>query len=403
MKPWSINFVNRESGPFHVATGKISDIPVIYQINNEIDPDDPDNYMHLLQKITIGTEGGHLALEDTHGPVIWYPRLHVPVSMYNDKGHLVNYPVHLNENVCDFLYDEPDSFIRTLREKWPDAIAEDLLKVASMIRGECNSLPSFQKELTVSTLWHDLTQKVGFADLVKGTGHEAVYSIDLVPEKDLIRFANSKNLDISDSGSVAEELIKEITVEDIMGYLKDIKIAVCYSILNLLQVDGQWYLMKEGWCDVAGEDINNNENIIEDAKANCKQLDDLRKKIQRIDLDTSKVIKGSRRKPNGKIVRYSIFYLSPVEYPFVVSKYDSLQRPRKIVHENGALEIEKIIISVPPKMIKKYMYLFKNDSRIEIRKGNSLAISNVLIKGISCDLNKNLMHGAKINLQEGGL
>ena len=64
MKPWSINFVNRESGPFHVATGKISDIPVIYQINNEIDPDDPDNYMHLLQKITIGTEGGHLALED---------------------------------------------------------------------------------------------------------------------------------------------------------------------------------------------------------------------------------------------------------------------------------------------------------------------------------------------------
>lgn len=239
MKPWSINFVNRESGPFHVATGKISDIPVIYQINNEIDPDDPDNYMHLLQKITIGTEGGHLALEDTHGPVIWYPRLHVPVSMYNDKGHLVNYPVHLNENVCDFLYDEPDSFIRTLREKWPDAIAEDLLKVASMIRGECNSLPSFQKELTVSTLWHDLTQKVGFADLVKGTGHEAVYSIDLVPEKDLIRFANSKNLDISDSGSVAEELIKEITVEDIRGYLKDIKIAVCYSILNLLQVDGQ--------------------------------------------------------------------------------------------------------------------------------------------------------------------
>ena len=165
----------------------------------------------------------------------------------------------------------------------------------------------------------------------------------------------------------------------------------------------KWYLMKEGWCDVAGEDINNNENIIEDAKANCKQLDDLRKKIQRIDLDTSKVIKWSRRKPNGKIVRYSIFYLSPVEYPFVVSKYDSLQRPRKIVHENGALEIEKIIISVPPKMIKKYMYLFKNDSRIEIRKGNSLAISNVLIKGISCDLNKNLMHGAKINLQEGGL
>ena len=160
----------------------------------------------------------------------------------------------------------------------------------------------------------------------------------------------------------------------------------------------KWYLMKEGWCDVAGEDINNNENMIEDEKLNCKELDDLRKKIRRIGLDTSKVIKGNRKKPNGKIVRYSIFYLSPVEYPFVVSKYDSLQRPSIIVHQNGALEIEKIIISVPQKMIKKYIQLFGNDSRIEIRKGNLFEISNVLIKGISCDLNKNLMHGAKINL-----
>lgn len=236
MKPWSLEWINRENGPFHVVMGKIQNVPITYQINNEIDPDDPDNYMHLLHKITIGTDGGHLVLSDTHGPVLWYPRLYVPVSMYNDRGLMSNYPVHLNENTYDYIgNDEHGSFISTLKNKWTNAITQNLLEAIEVIQGRKNPLVIFQKELLVSTMWHDLTQKVGFANLIKGNTHKTIYAIDLMEENYLKNNSYKLMLDPPIIEKCVKEVTKDVDATIIDKYLKEMKKAVCYSMINILQ------------------------------------------------------------------------------------------------------------------------------------------------------------------------
>lgn len=159
----------------------------------------------------------------------------------------------------------------------------------------------------------------------------------------------------------------------------------------------KWYQLQEGWCDIAGEDENNDEKYNECASINRKKLVEIQKKIQKLGISTSKVIDGSRKKECGNVVKYSLFYLRPTDFPFIVSKYNSNQRPEKIVHDNGAKEIIKIVVRVVPDLEKTYKKLFENDSRIEIVQGNSTEIADVAISGISKKLDPKLLHGAKIS------
>ncbi|MDW3399103.1 thiazolinyl imide reductase, partial [Escherichia coli] len=62
--------------PYTSLHGDIGGVPCTLRVQNQIHPADADNHALLLHRLTLGFDTGILALADTHGPVIWSPRLH---------------------------------------------------------------------------------------------------------------------------------------------------------------------------------------------------------------------------------------------------------------------------------------------------------------------------------------
>lgn len=62
---WKIKSITKELGPFDILMGEIGKTPIFIEYHNQVDPRDPDNYMHLLHSFTLFYSTGKLVLEDT--------------------------------------------------------------------------------------------------------------------------------------------------------------------------------------------------------------------------------------------------------------------------------------------------------------------------------------------------
>ncbi|GAC43841.1 bifunctional Gfo/Idh/MocA family oxidoreductase/class I SAM-dependent methyltransferase [Paenibacillus popilliae] len=175
VRPWKINHVIKDAGPFQLASGSIGNIPITLRAHNEVDPDDPDNYLHLLHSLTIGVPSGSLSLIDTHGPVIWRPRLHVPDVQDIPGKLLASAPAHLLEHSAQMLGPTSvDSYRDILLQQWPQAIGRDLLALGDMMQGNAAAAGDTraQQELLCSRQWQDLTQALGYPVLRSHRGHQ---------------------------------------------------------------------------------------------------------------------------------------------------------------------------------------------------------------------------------------
>ncbi len=173
IRPWRVGTVSRDGGPFHVLTGALGKIPVVLRVHNEVDPGDPDNYLHLLHRITIGCAGGSLSLTDTHGPVVWRPRLHVPEDLHTFGQLAGDYPLHLSEHSTETLGPAaPASYGDILARQWPRAIARDLSLLAAMISGAAEADTGAVRALLCAGQWHEMTAALGYPVLRPGCGHQ---------------------------------------------------------------------------------------------------------------------------------------------------------------------------------------------------------------------------------------
>lgn len=172
---WSFDTISPADGPFQVASGKLGDIPVYITYNNQIDPADPDNYMHLLHRLTIGFEAGRFELSDTHGPLMWMPRLHVPTESYSTGILDTEFPEHMNEYTANILGEfKPITYKDMILKTWITAIYGDLAEMKSLILGRKNGRARSQREILCSQRWHEFTQALGFASLKEGCSHQPI-------------------------------------------------------------------------------------------------------------------------------------------------------------------------------------------------------------------------------------
>lgn len=168
-RPFQIKNVDRGSGPFHIITAEIGNVPAILQIHNEVNPEEPDNYMHYLHRVTIGTENGRLCLEDTQGPVRWHNKMHIPLEHDLRDYFQGKWPEEL-QVPCNLQITEipEQSFGETLKTAWIEAICMDLL----FFKGLLNETPSktnlYHARLVANArIWHELTERLGFPELTK--------------------------------------------------------------------------------------------------------------------------------------------------------------------------------------------------------------------------------------------
>lgn len=162
--------------PFRLLHGTLAGVPLTLRVQNEIDPGDPDNHGHLLHRVTLGGDAGTLTLADTHGPVLWSPRLHVERD--RDGLPVLDGPPAagpggpLDQPTTTVLGGPPPrTFRRTYAELWPDAVRHALggLRAAVGEPGGGQGPYQGQYALTLSRVWQEVTGRLGRPELISGT------------------------------------------------------------------------------------------------------------------------------------------------------------------------------------------------------------------------------------------
>lgn len=177
---WELKCEMKENGPFVILNGTIDNIPITFEIHNEIYPKDPDNHMYLLHSISFFYESGRLLLEDTFGPVIWNPRMHVSTDLYKRGKVTGDVPDYMNELSASTL-DEFDGYtFKELMEKvWTKAVLEDLLSIRAFIVKEKKFAQKAQREILCSQLWNKITKDMGYAKMIDDCVHCVVTKNEL--------------------------------------------------------------------------------------------------------------------------------------------------------------------------------------------------------------------------------
>jgi pyochelin biosynthesis protein PchG len=154
--------------PFRTLNGVIAGVPLTLRVQNQIDPSDPDNHLHLLHRITVGTEGGNLMLVNTHGPVLWNARLHIPAPTKDifDLTSTDTVNLGLPSSVTLSPFQAPN-FRDILGSIWPEGINHALMGLRnSILEGEdfrCQG----QYQLALCRLWQATTSSLGYPEMVQ--------------------------------------------------------------------------------------------------------------------------------------------------------------------------------------------------------------------------------------------
>lgn len=155
----------------------------------------------------------------------------------------------------------------------------------------------------------------------------------------------------------------------------------------------KWMFQREGLIDFAlegyEEDIAKQEN-----------LHLVRNEIKNLGIHTSKVLNGRRKKPTGEIVTYGFFSLSPCDLPFVVSAYNTPQRPKQIKHLNGSQYIQSMTISCPDETAEILNTLLVDKVMLTIKESKKFNIDGITIEGLTNKIDTKLLHGANLMHRE---
>ncbi|MDG4800824.1 Gfo/Idh/MocA family oxidoreductase [Micromonospora sp. WMMD980] len=163
--------------PFRSVDGVLAGVPLTLRVQNQMDPADPDNYAHLLHRVTIGTEAGNLTLLGTHGPTVWSPRPDFPQQV-QDRGigrpHFAgsggDEPDHLDVPSAQPL-DEPTapSYRDVFERVWPAGVGHALGELHRAAQAGEKPVRHGQYHLTLCRLWQDVTARLGPPELLHST------------------------------------------------------------------------------------------------------------------------------------------------------------------------------------------------------------------------------------------
>lgn len=170
LRPWSFLLTSAPAteAPFCTLSGQLRGIPLTLSVQNQIDPADPDNHAHLLHRVALGTTSGNLLLTDTHGLVLWNPRMHVKrgadgVLVLDGTDSLFQLPV--TETVAPL---EHQTFRDVYNGLWLTGIQRSLSKFREAILAAQDDRQLAQYQLTACQVWQDIGQRIGPARIIAG-------------------------------------------------------------------------------------------------------------------------------------------------------------------------------------------------------------------------------------------
>ncbi|MBM7342080.1 Gfo/Idh/MocA family oxidoreductase [Pantoea coffeiphila] len=149
--------------PFSQLRGVIAGVPIVLNLQNQLDPADPDNHFHIMHRICVGLPGGNLLLANTHGPLLWHAQMHIPRERSETGCREPLPPEHAPHYYRTPLYalaeDNRDDLDGVLAEQWPSAVRHALREFATRM-GDPQPQHA-QQLLALTAAWKDLMSQVG--------------------------------------------------------------------------------------------------------------------------------------------------------------------------------------------------------------------------------------------------
>lgn len=148
--------------PYDAAHGMIAGVPLTLRVQNQLNPADPDNHAHVLFRIAIGTDAGVLTLADTHGPVLWSPRLHAPRDaagdLVLDSSGLTPVEGFSLTGAAPIGPTEAVPFGKLMETAWPAAVGQALNQLVATTADRAKLI---QGEVSVCRAVEDLVRVFG--------------------------------------------------------------------------------------------------------------------------------------------------------------------------------------------------------------------------------------------------
>ncbi|MDE9453222.1 Gfo/Idh/MocA family oxidoreductase [Xenorhabdus bovienii] len=154
--------------PYTQLRGVIAGVPLTLNLQNQLDPADPDNHFHIMHRICVGLPSGNLLLANTHGPVIWNNCFHIPrVKTASGCRELIaaelapDYflpPLNQSFSNPEDDYHE-DNLQDVLNRHWPSAVRHALREFAGQYQTPAPA--DAQYLLSLTNAWKSLMEQAG--------------------------------------------------------------------------------------------------------------------------------------------------------------------------------------------------------------------------------------------------
>ena len=158
-------------------------MPISLRVQNQLDPADPDNYSHLLHRISVGVEGGDLTLVTTVGPIVWSARPRIPRQSSDAAAAplFADEPLETDEASALVVGPAPAApgHAQVFGSLWPLAAAHAGRRMNDAVRNGEDPFPRGQYHLTLCQMWQDIAAKLGPPELVTQEQPQPLPSEDL--------------------------------------------------------------------------------------------------------------------------------------------------------------------------------------------------------------------------------
>jgi thiazolinyl imide reductase len=166
--------------PFRSLHGVFAGVPLTLRVHHQLDPSDRDNHALHWHRIALGTEGGVLTLADTHGPVLWNPRLHIGRDA--DRRFVLDGPGTGRLGLgTTAVVGNTGTFRTVFSDWWPEAIGSALDGLRDAVAQGGDALRAGQYELAVCRIWTDLAARLGPPEIVRPGPPEPLAVSDVFP------------------------------------------------------------------------------------------------------------------------------------------------------------------------------------------------------------------------------
>ncbi|MBT2297496.1 Gfo/Idh/MocA family oxidoreductase [Pseudomonas fluorescens] len=170
LRPWAFAAPAASVGtqPFTRLNASFNGVPVSLRIQNQVHPQDPDNHSFLLHRLEVGCEAGVLSLGDTHGPVLWNPRLHAPRDS-TDRLIMAGPGSERLAGPTMVVLDPqiPGTYHQVFNQAWPDAVIVALGELCRDIERPARRLRSGVWATEVSMAWREMNNVIGMPELIE--------------------------------------------------------------------------------------------------------------------------------------------------------------------------------------------------------------------------------------------